>query len=124
MSEGTLRTLEKMTRTKLVELAHKYPDIVGAVGMSKEQLVAALGAALKEAGEWVEGPAVEKPAKEKKEAVAKAEIKKELRGEKKKRAAAREAGDAAAVKRIRQKIHVLKGKLRRHKPLHHEQKKG
>lgn len=34
-----LKTLEKMTVVKLREEAHKFDDIKGAVGMSKEQLI-------------------------------------------------------------------------------------
>jgi len=43
--------LEKLTVVKLRELAHEYPQIVGAVGMKKEELIRAI---LEARGEPVE----------------------------------------------------------------------
>ncbi len=116
MEEGTHKHLLKMTKTKLVEEAHKYPDIIGAHGMSKEELVEVISAAIKAAGEWVEDPHPDKPvrkAKTKKKAVDKAAIKAKIKALKVDKAALREKNDATGFARLRVKISRLKGKLRR-----------
>jgi len=94
--------LEKLTVVKLREVAHEYPQIVGAVGMKKEDLIRAI---LEARGEPVE--------KEKKKDTAhishvKKEIKK-LKAEKEK-AAAEKDGVKAAV--LRKKIAKLKKQTR------------
>ncbi len=118
MEEGTHKHLLKMTKTKLVEEARKYPDIVGAHGMSKEELVEVIGAAIKAAGEWVEDPHPDKLAKKvktKKKAIDKVAIKAKIKALKIDKAALREKNDATGFARIRVKISRLKGKLRRYK---------
>jgi hypothetical protein len=116
MEEGTHKHLMKMTKTKLVEEAHKYPEIVGAHGLSKEDLVAAISAAVKAAGEWVEDPHPGKPAKKVKKAkVDKGSLKEKIRKLRAEKAALLEKGDATALVRLRVKISRLKGKLRRFK---------
>ncbi len=116
MSEGTLKTLEKMTRTKLIEEAHKYPDIVGAHGLSKEELVETLSKAMKASGEWVEEQEHDaKPSKKKarKPGPDKATLKAQMNALKKKRVEASAAGDRQAFVRARAKVKRLKGRLRR-----------
>ncbi len=116
MEEGTHKHLMKLTKTKLVEEAHKYPDIVGAHGLSKEDLIEVLSAAIKAAGEWVEDPHPDKPArkaKTKKKVVDKVAIKAKIKALKVDKAALREKKDATGFARIRVKISRLKGKLRR-----------
>lgn len=118
MIEGTLKTLHKMTRTKLIEEAHKYPEIEGAHGLAKEQLVEAIAAAMKAAGEFVEEPHAEKPAgvrKAKKPKADKGALKKLARELKKKRDEAAASGDATAFARARARLHRVKGRLRRTK---------
>ncbi len=117
MTEATLKTLEKMTRTKLIEEAHETHGIEGAHGMSKEQLIAAITAAMKEAGTWVEGE--QKPAvrKIKKAVVDKATLKKRIHEAKKQRNEALAAGQKEAFVLARTRLNRLKGRLRRLKVL-------
>lgn len=114
MGGDTLKALTKMTRTKLIEEAALYPDIVGAHGMNKAQLIEVLTEAKKAAGEWVE-EVEEKaaPGKIKKAVVDKGSIKKMIRELKIKRDEAISAGDRDSLAKARARIKKLKGRLRR-----------
>ena len=120
MTEGTLKTLTKLTRTKLMEEAKNYPDIVGAHGLTKEQLIEVLSTAKRAAGEWVEEPVeTTAPAKEEKIIHTKASLKVLIRDLKKKRDDLLAAGDRAAFIKARSRLSSLRGKLRRLPPVHH-----
>jgi hypothetical protein len=120
MTEGTLKTLTRMTRTKLMEAAKDYPDIVGAHGMTKEQLIEVLSKAKRAAGEWVEEPEESiAPVKEEKIIHTKASLKAMIRDLKRKRDDLLAAGDRAAFIKARSRLSSLKGKLRRLPPVHH-----
>ena len=89
--------LEKLTAIKLRELAEEYPEITGASGMKKEELVIAI---LKARGEPIK--------KEKKEKQKISTVKKEIRalkGEKEKSLAEK---DSKKVAQLRKKIKKLK----------------
>ncbi len=93
--------LEKLTATKLREIAQEYQEITGASAMKKEDLVVAI---LKARGE---------PIKEvKKDAIHISEIKKELRGLKKEKQTALGAKDAKKVVQLRKKIKKIKRQTR------------
>lgn len=116
MSEGTLKHLQKMTRTKLIEEAHETHGIQGAHGMNKEQLIEAIAAAMKNAGTWVEVEQPPKAAKKvKKAGPDKAALKKMIRELKKKRDDSLASGDREAFTRARALLGRLKGRLRRAK---------
>jgi glutamate mutase epsilon subunit len=118
MDEGTLKTLQKLTRTKLIEETKNYPDITGAHGMSKEELVEALTEVKKTAGEWVEAveEEVKKAVKKTKKAVPdKAALKKQIKKLKKQREEALASGDGKSLAQARAGINRLKGHLRRMK---------
>lgn len=94
--------LEKLTVVKLKEVAHEYPQIVGAVGMKKEELIRAI---LEARGEPVEEEV-------QKDAAHISQVKKEIRtlkAEKEKAAAEKDAAKAAA---LRKKIARLKKQTR------------
>jgi hypothetical protein len=118
MSEGTLKTLEKMTRPKLIELAHETHGVEGAHGMNKEQLVEAVAAAMKEAGTFV-AEEEHKPAakKAKKIKVPRESLKKQIKEFRKKRDEAQTAGDKPAFLTARRKLNRAKGILRRYKKI-------
>ncbi len=119
MTEGTLKILTKLTRTKLIEEATTYPDIVGAHGMTKEQLIEVLSKAKQDAGEWVEEPEAKvAPVKEEKIIHTKASLKQLIREEKKKRDESLAAGEQQAFVKARARLTRLKGKLRRLPPVH------
>jgi uncharacterized membrane protein len=118
MVEGTLKILQKLTRTKLIEEAKKYPDITGAHGMTKEQLVEALSDVKKAAGEWVEAVEEEKKKpveKLEKTTVDKTALKRQIKILKKQREEALASGDSKALAQARAGINRLKGRLRRMK---------
>jgi hypothetical protein len=118
MSEGTLKTLDKMTKPKLIELAHETHGVEGAHGMSKEQLVEAVAAAMKEAGTFVEEGEHKLAAKKaKKIKVDKLTLKKQVKESKQKRDEAQKAGDAKAMLKARKRIHQAKGLLRRYRKI-------
>jgi hypothetical protein len=48
--------LEKLTATKLRELAHQYEEIKGASGLTKDQLIQAIVAAMRTRGTFQEEP--------------------------------------------------------------------
>ena len=103
-TEEEKKDLEKLTRTKLVEAAGRFPDIVGASGMSKEELVEAVRAEMIKAGEEVaEKPAPKAPSGKK--AAGKQPdrnaLKAKLKDLKGKRREALEAKDSVRLKRIR-----------------------
>ncbi len=85
--------LEKLTVVKLRELAHEYPQIVGAVGMKKEELIRAI---LEARGEPVEK-------EKKKDVVHISQHKKEIRTlkEEKEKALTEKDNKKAAVLRKR-----------------------
>jgi response regulator of citrate/malate metabolism len=96
-----LKDLEKMTVTDLREMAHKYEDIKGAIGMKKEQLVEIL---------------CEKLGIEKKHALPKGigrkALKERIRVLKERRDAALAAHDHAALRRARVLMRRTKHHLR------------
>ena len=96
-----LKELEKMTVIDLREMAHKYEDIKGAIGMKKEQLIDLL---------------CEKLGIEKKHALPKGigrkALKEKIRALKLRRDAALSAHDAAALKRARVMMRRAKHHLR------------
>ena len=110
------KDLEKLTRTKLIEEAKKYPDIVGASGMSKEDLVEAIKAELHKLGEEMpETPAKTGKAakKAKKKTADKAQLKEAMKKLKAEKAEALEAKDSVRLKRARQRYRKLNRALRR-----------
>jgi hypothetical protein len=112
----TTKDLEKLTKTKLVELAAGYPDIQGAHGMNKEELVEVIRAEMKKAGEEGGEPApakAKKAARRKKKLPGKETLKKNLKDLKEKRQAALEAKDGIQLKRIRTRYKKVNRLLRR-----------
>lgn len=112
----TTKDLEKLTKTKLVELAAGYPDIQGAHGMNKEELVETIRAEMRKAGEEVEepGPAkAKKVVKGKKKLPGREALKKNLKALKVKRREALEAKDGVQLKRIRNRYKKVNRLLRR-----------
>ena len=116
-SEETAKNLEKLTRTKLVEEAKKYPEITGAHGMKKEELVAAIQAEREKLGEVVgeSAPAAPKPARKKKKKAlpSRDALKATLKELKQKRSAALEAKDGTELKRVRRSYKKVNRLLRR-----------
>jgi hypothetical protein len=94
--------LEKMTVAKLREKAHEFPDVTGASGLHKDQLIDLL----------CEKLGIHKPHK-----VAlgsqKLAIKAQIHALKKERAAAIEAKDAGELHATRRKLHHLRRELRK-----------
>ena len=100
--EAKEKPLEKMTATELRELAKEIPDIVGAHGMNKAELVAAV-----KKSRGIE----EAPRKKSRGSVR--EIKAKIQQLKKDRAAALEAKDDRLATICKRKISRLKKKTRR-----------
>ncbi|MDJ0721701.1 MAG: Rho termination factor N-terminal domain-containing protein [Desulfobacterales bacterium] len=100
--EAKEKPLEKMTATELRELAKEIPDIVGAHGMNKTELVAAV----KKARGIEEAP-------RKKGRGSVREIKAKIQQLKKDRAAALEAKDDRLATIYKRKISRLKKQTRR-----------
>jgi response regulator of citrate/malate metabolism len=96
-----LKELEKMTVNELRELAHKYEDLKGVIGMKKDQLIDVL---------------CEKMGIEKKHAlprgIGRKAMKEHVRKLKVRRDAALAAHDASALKRARTLIRRAKHHLR------------
>ena len=97
----SIAELEKLTVTKLKEDAREYPEITGATGMKKSDLINAI---LKARGEPVK--------KEKKEPVLIAGIKKNIRVLKKEREKALAEKDSKKISQIRIQIKKLKRQSR------------
>ncbi|OQX63734.1 MAG: Rho termination protein [Desulfococcus sp. 4484_241] len=95
------KTLEKMTATELREVAMSIPEITGAHGMKKEQLLSAIRKA------W------NIPEEVKKDVSVIQGIKARIRELKRERARALEAGDSVRAVRLRRQISKLKKKTRR-----------
>ena len=100
--EAKEKPLDKMTATELRELAKEIPDIVGAHGMNKAELVAAV----KKARGIEDAP-------RKKSRGSVREIKAKIQQLKKDRAAALEAKDARLATIYKRKISRLKKQTRR-----------
>ena len=94
--------LEKLTVVKLRELAHEYPQIVGATGMKKEELIKAV---LEARGEPVEK-------EKKKDLVLISHIKKEIKKLKEEQAKALTDKDSQKAATLRKKISKLKKQTR------------
>jgi len=92
--------LEKLTATKLREIAAEYPDIQGAHAMKKEELVIAI---LKARGE---------PIKSQKKDAHIGDVKKEIRAMKSEREKALQSSDKKKVAQLRKKIKWLKRQTR------------
>lgn len=110
------KELEKLTRTKLVEEAKKYPDIVGASGMKKEDLLAAIHAEREKLGEEAaedtkKSGSASKP--EKKKGAGREELKATLAALKRSRQEALESGDSVQLKRIRRRYKKVNRSLQR-----------
>ena len=101
-ASGEEKPLEKMTATELREVARTIPEITGAHGMKKEELLAVIREA--------RGIVVEEV---KKDLTALQQLKGSIRELKKERAAALSADDAAKATRLRRRISKLKKKTRR-----------
>lgn len=93
--------LEKLTATKLREIAHEYPDIQGAHAMKKEELIVAI---LKARGEPVKIT--------KKKAKQIPELKKHFRELKAEKEKLREAKDRKKIDQLRRQIKKLKRQTR------------
>jgi DNA-binding ferritin-like protein len=106
--EFTEKPLDKMTVTELREIAKDIPEITGAHGMKKPELLAAI----KEAKGIVEEPGKKAAPPKPKVAVSKADLKAMIRGLKTKRRQALEAKDKQMAERFRRKISKLKKKTR------------
>jgi hypothetical protein len=94
--------LEKLTVVKLREVAHEYPEIVGATGMKKEELIKAI---LQARGEPVEK-------EKKKDLVLISHIKKEIKKLKEEQAKALTDKDSNKTSVLRKKISKLKKQTR------------
>ncbi|MCX8043016.1 MAG: Rho termination factor N-terminal domain-containing protein [Desulfobacterota bacterium] len=88
--------LEKLTATKLRELAAEYPEIQGAHAMKKEELIIAI---LKARGE---------PISSKKKDAHISDVKKEIRKLKTEKEKALQEGDKKKITQLRKKIKQLK----------------
>lgn len=92
--------LEKLTATKLRELAQEYDQIVGASAMKKEELVVAI---LQARGEPIEECA--------KDVATIAQVKQQIRGLKQARARAQGADEALKlrrqIKRLKRRTRIL-----------------
>ncbi len=93
--------LEKLTVTKLREVAMEYPEITGATGMKKTDLVVAI---LKARGEPIK--------KEKKDAVHIAEIKKKIRSLKLEKEKALSEKESKKVIQLKKQLKKLKKQTR------------
>lgn len=94
--------LEKLTVVKLREVAHEYPEIVGATGMEKADLVNSI---LQARGEPVEK-------EKKKDMVLISHIKKEIKKLKEEQAKALTDKDSKKTSVLRKKISKLKKQTR------------
>ncbi len=94
--------LEKLTVVKLRDVAHEYPQIVGAVGMKKEELIKAI---LEARGEPVEK-------EKKKDVVHISQHKKEIKKLKEEKEKALTEKDSAKAAVLRKKISKLKKQTR------------
>lgn len=94
--------LEKLTVVKLREVAHEYPEIVGATGMKKEDLIKAI---LEARGEPVEE-------EKKKDVVLISHIKKEIKQLKAEQTKAVTDKDSKKASTLRKKISKLKKQTR------------
>jgi len=92
--------LEKLTATKLREIAEEYPDIQGAHAMKKEELVIAI---LKARGE---------PIKSAKKDAHIGDVKKEIRSLRTEKKKALEAKDRKKTVQLRKKLKKLKRQTR------------
>jgi hypothetical protein len=97
------KPLDKMTAKELREIALKIPEITGAHGMNKAELLAAV----KEARGIVD------EAKKKKTDVKVRDIKEKIQALKRQKAEAHEQGDKAKATVLRRRISRLKKKTRR-----------
>lgn len=108
-NEAGEKTLDKMTVKELREVASEIPEITGAHGMKKDELLAAIKKA--------RGAEEEKPktgAKPKKAGGAEdIDLKKKIKIIKAERMDALSAGDKKAAKILRRRINRLKKKSRR-----------
>ena len=102
MSDTTEKPLEKMTATELREVAGDIPEITGAIGMNKEELIKAI----KEARGIVDEVVITKSSAVK-------EIKSKIKALKTKRQAAIEAKDKKMATIYRRQISRLKKKSRK-----------
>ena len=94
--------LEKLTVVKLREVAHEYPEIVGATGMKKEELIKAI---LQARGEPVEK-------EKKKDLVHISQVKKEIKKLKAEKEKALVEKDSQKASTLRKKISKLKKQTR------------
>jgi hypothetical protein len=106
--EITEKPLDKMTVTELREIAKEIPEITGAHGIKKPELLVAI----KEAKGIVDEPRKKAGPPKPKVAVAKADLKVMIRDMKAKRRQALEAKDKQMAERYRRKISKLKKKTR------------
>jgi hypothetical protein len=116
MSEEDKKDLDKLTKTKLLEEAEKYPEIVGAHGMKKEELLEAIKVEKKKLGEEVpETPAktASSGSRKKKKTPDRGALKKTLSKLKSSRLEALEAKDSVQLKRIRRRYKRINRTLRR-----------
>jgi len=95
--------LEKMKADALRELGKEKTDLEGLSGMKKDQLVEELAAKL----------GIEKPHKRIEAGLGKRKIKAEIKALKQHRDEAIQAKNADELRRVRQRMHGLKRKLRR-----------
>jgi hypothetical protein len=104
----TDKPLDKMTVTELREIAKEIPDITGAHGMKKPELLAAI----KEAKGIVDEPRKKTGPPKPKVSIPKATLKAMIRDTKTKRRQALEEKDKQMADRYRRKISKLKKKSR------------
>ena len=108
------KALEKMTAKELREVAAEIPEITGAHGMKKDELLAAIKKA--------KGLAETAPAKKKKITTTASgpmtikEIKKKIVQLRKEQETLRQSGDRNQMKNIRRRINRLKKRSRRTTP--------
>lgn len=108
-NEAGEKALDKMTVKELREVAAEIPEITGAHGMKKEELLGAIKAAK---GIEDEKPPVEKKPKGAGDGEEMA-VKKKIKAFKADRMGALSAGDKKAAKILRRRINRLKKKSRR-----------
>lgn len=116
MTKEEKKELEKLTRTKLVEEAKKYPDIVGASGMKKEELLAAVREEMKKGGEEMSDAAAKTeraPGAKVKKGPTRQELKAFLAALKRDRQVAIDSKDHVQLKRIRSRYKKVNRSLRR-----------
>jgi hypothetical protein len=99
--EGKEKPLEKMTAKELREMAKEIPDITGAHGMNKPELVSAIKLA----------KGIEESGKKKKSSMR--DVKAKIKVLKAERASALESKDGRAASILRRKISRLKKQTRR-----------